>query len=99
MSMFSGLFTLVSMWETSPIFISFLLFVSAAHGFNLVQSPDEVVWGIEENPASLTCKVDEVYEWCYWEVTRTSDGVSLFSLIFHFQYLLSLFPTKAILWS
>ena len=99
MSMCSGLFTFVSMWETSqPIFISFLLLllVSVAHGFNLVQSPDEVVWGVEEKPASLTCTVDENYEWCYWEVTRSTDGVSLF--LFIFQYLLSLFAKRS-LWS
>ena len=70
----SDLFTLVSMWETSLIIgISYLCITVA--GFNLLQSPDEVVWGAEGKRFSLECKVDEAWQWCYWEITK-ADGVS-----------------------
>ena len=71
----SDLFTLVSMWETSLIIgISYLCITVA--GFNLLQSPDEVVWGAEGKRFSFECKVDEAWQWCYWEITKL-DGVSL----------------------
>ena len=69
------LFTLVSMWETSLIIGISYLCVTVA-GFNLLQSPDEVVWGAEGKRFSLECKVDEAWQWCYWEITKV-DGVSL----------------------
>merc|ERR1711983_364377 len=62
------------MWETSLIMgISYLCITVA--GFNLLQSPDEVVWGAEGKRFSLECKVDEAWQWCYWEITKL-DGVS-----------------------
>ena len=69
------MFTLVSMWETSLIIGISYLCVTVA-GFNLLQSPDEVVWGAEGKRFSLECKVDEAWQWCYWEITKV-DGVSL----------------------
>ena len=63
------------MWETSLIIGISYLCVTVA-GFNLLQSPDEVVWGAEGKRFSLECKVDEAWQWCYWEITKV-DGVSL----------------------
>ena len=64
------------MWETSIIvtFISYLC-VNGVSGFNLLQSPDEVVWATEGKPATLECTVDEAWQWCYWETTK-ANGVS-----------------------
>ena len=60
------------MWETSLIIgISYLCITVA--GFNLLQSPDEVVWGAEGKRFSLECKVDEAWQWCYWEITKSLD--------------------------
>ena len=70
------------MWETSLIIGISYLCVTVA-GFNLLQSPDEVVWGAEGKRFSLECKVDEAWQWCYWEreISNNKSTYVLLSLV------------------
>ena len=47
------------------------------HAFQLIDYPENDIWGKEGEPLELDCKVDEPWMWCYWEVTRSSTNVSI----------------------
>ena len=47
------------------------------HGFQLIDYPENDIWGKEGEPLELDCKVDEPWMWCYWEITRSSTNVSI----------------------
>ena len=59
---------------------SIFFFISSCfaliHGFQLIDYPENDIWGKEGEPLELDCKVDEPWMWCYWEVTRSSSNVS-----------------------
>ncbi len=50
-------------------------FLNFSLAYEIVKSPDKVIWADEGEELELTCESAEPWQWCYWEVTKTSDQV------------------------
>ena len=60
------------MWVIGVVVV---FLIKAGLGYVLINAPDEVNWGIEGQSLSLHCQVDESWQWCYWQVSRSVDQV------------------------
>ena len=48
-------------------------FLLLADGLEIIQPPPDSIWVRESETVELSCKSDQPWQWCYWEIIAT-DG-------------------------
>ena len=51
-----------------------LIFSRQITGYEFELKPEKEIWSVENSELFLNCEVDESWQWCYWQITRSSDG-------------------------